>query len=88
MPFAAKRAASACASALCQPASTSSSAGSQKILVVGSEAETARCGRGYGGSVGDGQQLQEVVPEHGQVVAGSERMDAGRRQGKAEGSEV
>ncbi len=52
------------------------------------EAETARRGRGYGGSVGDGQQLQEVVPEHGQVVAGSERMDAGRRKGKAEGSQV
>ena len=62
--------------------------GSQKILVVSSEAETARCGGRYGGSVGDGQQLQEVVPEHGQVVAGSERMDADRREGKAEGSQV
>ena len=54
----------------------------------GSDAEAARCGRGYGGGVGDGQQLQEVVAEHGQVVAGSERMDAGRREGKAEGSQV
>ena len=55
---------------------------------MGSEAETARCGGRYCGGVGDGQQLQEVVPEYGQVVAGSERMDAGRREGKAEGSQV
>jgi hypothetical protein len=61
---------------------------SKKILVVSSEAESAGRGSRYCGSVGDGQHLQEVVSEHCQAVARSERMDAGRRQGKAEGPQV
>jgi len=57
----------------------------EKIPVVSSEAESAgRSGR-YCRGVGDGQQLEKIVRKHCQAVAGSERMNAGRREGKAEG---
>jgi hypothetical protein len=34
--------------------------------------------------IGDGQQLDKIVPEHRQTVAGSEWMHAGRRQAETE----
>ena len=58
-------------------------AGSKKILVVGGEAEVIRCSRRHRRGIGDGQQLQKIVPEHRQAVAGSERMHAGRREAEA-----
>ena len=58
--------------------------GGEKIPVVGGEAELARCSRRHRGRVGDGQQLQKIVPEHRQAVAGSERMHAGRREAETE----
>ena len=60
----------------------------EKILVVSSEAESAGGGDRYCRGVGDGQQLEKVVRKHGQAVAGSERMNPDRREGKAEGSQA
>jgi hypothetical protein len=58
--------------------------GGKKIPVVGCEAEAARCSRRHRRSIGDGQQLEKIVPEHRQAVAGSKRMHAGRCQAEAE----
>jgi hypothetical protein len=58
--------------------------GGKEIPVVGGEAEMIRRGRWHRRSIGDGQQLQKIVPEHSQAVAGSERMHTGRRQAETE----
>ena len=58
--------------------------GGEKILVVGGEAEPARCSRRHRRRIGDGQQFQKIVPEHCEAVAGSERMHAGRREAETE----
>jgi hypothetical protein len=58
--------------------------GFEKILVVRGKVESAALGRRHRRRVGDGQQLQKIIAEHRQTVAGSKGMDAGRREGKAE----
>ena len=62
--------------------------GGKKIPVVGGEAEVVRRSRRHRRGIGDGQQLQIIVPEHRQAVAGSEWMYAGRREVKAERSPI
>ena len=56
----------------------------KKILVVGGEAESTRCGRRHRRSIGDRKQFQKIVPELCEPIAGSEWMHASRSEREAE----
>jgi len=55
---------------------------------VGGEAEVAGPGGWYRGGVSDRQYFQKVILEQGQVIADSERKEAGWGHGKTEASQA